>query len=122
MGLCLAVSAQGVKSDQGPTGPILGRSAGARFGLHPLHEPQLTTLPGTSRCRPYGAGTVFANVFLGGSAFIDLEHAGEQNHLGVTGCQLGHNQADAGPVGFEFLAQRLEVVHFVPVQLIEVQH
>ena len=51
-----------------------------------------------------------------------LEHAGQQDHLGMRRRQLGQDEADARAVGGQLFSQRTQVVHLVPLELLQVQH
>ena len=62
------------------------------------------------------------NASRGSSPVIMVEHAGQQDHLGMGRRQLGQDQPDARAIGGELLAQRPQVVHLVPVEFLEVQH
>ena len=51
-----------------------------------------------------------------------LEDAGEEDQFGVGGGQLRQNEADSGAIGLELFPEGPEVVHFVPVQLFQIQN
>src|ERR1039458_2212955 len=51
-----------------------------------------------------------------------LKHGGQKNQLRMAQRQFGQHHPDARTVRRQLFAQRLQIFHFVPVQLLEIQH
>ena len=53
---------------------------------------------------------------------VMVKHAGNQQQFGMRGGQFWQNHPDARTIGGKLLAQWTEILRFVPVQLVQIQH